>query len=115
MSSLSDSVKYRWSEDCSIAFEKIKAILTSPPVLITPDYSKQFSLTVDASDVGIGAFLTQKVDDIDHPLGYFSKKLDKHQMNYSTIEKECLAFIKALQHFKVSSVSIHRPQPTYFH
>ena len=40
-------------------------------------------------------------DGIDHPISYFSKKFDKHQRNYSTIEKECLALIFALEHFDV--------------
>ena len=38
---------------------------------------------------------------VDHPVGYFSKKFNKHQKNYSTIEKECLSLILALQHFEV--------------
>ncbi len=56
---------------------------------------------MDASDVGVGAALI--LDDrngVDHPVCYFSKKLNK-QRNYSTIEKECLALILALQHFEV--------------
>ena len=40
-------------------------------------------------------------DGINHPISYFSKKFDKHQRNYSTIEKECLALILALEHFDV--------------
>ena len=46
---------------------------------------------------------------IDHPVCYFSKKLNKHQRNYSTIEKECLALILALTHFEVyiSSSAVH--------
>ena len=40
-------------------------------------------------------------DGVDHPVNYFSKKFNKHQQNYSTIEKECLSLILALQHFEV--------------
>ena len=36
-----------------------------------------------------------------HPISYFSEKFDKHQRNYSTIEKECLALILALEHIDV--------------
>ena len=43
---------------------------------------------------------------IDHPECYFSKKLNMHQRNYSTIEKECLALILALTHRKVYISSI---------
>ena len=40
-------------------------------------------------------------DDFDHPVAYYSKKLNKHQKVYSVIEKECLALILSLQHFEV--------------
>ena len=38
---------------------------------------------------------------VEHPVGYFSKKFKKHQLHYSTIEKEALALLLALQHFEV--------------
>ena len=38
---------------------------------------------------------------IDHPVGYFARTFNTHQRNYSTVEKECLALILALQHFHV--------------
>jgi len=79
-----------------------KSILMSSPVLTAPDFQKQFKLTVDASDIGCGGVVTQEGDDqIDHPICYFSRKFDKHQKNYSTIEKECLALLLALQHFDI--------------
>ena len=46
---------------------------------------------------------------VEHPVCYFSKKLNKHQRNYSTIEKECLALILALQHFEVYISSAPSP------
>ena len=62
----------------------------------------EFKLAVDASDIGAGAVLIQEDDsNIEHPVCYFSKKFDRHQRNYSTIEKECLAIILAFQHFEV--------------
>jgi hypothetical protein len=63
------------------------------PVLSAPDFLKQFKLTVDTSDVGIGAALFQQhSDNVGRVAFYFSKKLTKCQKNYSTIEKDCLAF-----------------------
>ncbi|CAC5410429.1 Retrovirus-related Pol polyprotein from transposon 17.6 [Mytilus coruscus] len=94
--------KFIWSENCQNAFENSKSLLMNSPVLITTDFEKQFKLAVDASDVGVGAVLYQETDDNDEkPISYFSKKLDKHQKNYSTIEKECFALLSALQHFDV--------------
>lgn len=91
-----------WSDSCQQAFDDVKAILSNAPVLVTPDYQKQFILTVDASDVGIGAVLAQNDEnEVPRPISYFSKKLNSYQKNYSTIEKECLAIVLALQHFDV--------------
>ena len=59
-------------------------------------------LATDASDVGVGSVLLQEDDqNVDHPVCYFPKKLNCHQQNYSTVEKEALALLLALQHFKV--------------
>ena len=66
-----------WSSNCQQAFEKIKSLLVSRPVLMAP---KPFKLMVDASDVGCGAVLLQEDDSkIDHPVSYFSYKFNTHQ------------------------------------
>ena len=64
---------------------------------------------MDASDTGIGATLFQQSEDgIDKVVCFFSKKLNKYQRNYSTIEKECLALLLSLQHFDVYlNVTVH--------
>ena len=91
-----------WSEGCEKSFQKVKSILVSSPVLQAPAFDKQFKLAVDASDVGCGAMLFQEgLDGIDHPVCFYSKKFNVHQQNYSTIEKECLGMILAVQHFDI--------------
>ena len=73
---LAKSVPFVWSDHCQAALNHIKALLSSSPVLVAPDFDKGFSLFVDASDIGVGAVLMQiGVDGIYHPVGYFSKKL----------------------------------------
>ena len=85
---LAKTVKYVWSEETENGFNKIRAILTSEPVLIAPDFQKQFKLAIDASDIRCGGVLMQVGEDgIDHPISYSSKKFDNRQRNYSTIEK----------------------------
>ena len=90
--------KYVWNNDCQKSFNKLQAILMSAPVLLAQNFDREFKLAVDASDVGAGSVLFPEDD---HPVCYFSKKFNKHQRNYSTIEKECLSLILALQHFEV--------------
>ena len=72
--------EFTWSEECQAAFEKVKGVLTHCPVLAAPNFTKEFKLAVDASDVGAGAVLFQEDDrGIEHPLCYFSKKFTDTQ------------------------------------
>ena len=99
---LGKKVKFVWSPDCETAFQTLKAILRNSPVLAAPDFTLPFNLAVDASDVAAGAVLLQEEKDgEDHPVCYYSKKFNKSQEHYSTIEKECLALVLALQYFEV--------------
>ena len=85
---LRKDMKFVWTEQCQSAFEKLKAMLQNAPVLSAPDFSRPFKLAVDASDVAAGAVLLQEGQGgVDHPICYFSRKFNKHQRNYSTIEK----------------------------
>ena len=107
---LSKRTKFVWNNDCQKAFDKLKAILKSEPILLAPNFEKAFKLAVDASDVGAGSVLLQEDDNgVDHPVSYFSKKFNRYQRNYSTIEKECLSLILALQHFEVYLSSSSTP------
>ena len=105
---------YVWDEICDKAFTKIKALLLTAPVLVTPDYYKPLKLQVDASDQGVGAVLLQESSQkVDHPISYFSQKFNKHQRGYSTCEKEILALILALQHFEFYLSSAMHPIEVY--
>ena len=95
-------VVFKWTKECQGALEKIKRILTNPPVLVSPDYSKEFRLYCDSSDVGVGAALMQCDNSgIEHPVGFFSRKLNASQKNYATVEKEALSLLLAVKHFEV--------------
>ena len=99
---LSKKVKFVWTDDCQMAFDKVKLLLQKYPVLKSPDYEKPFKLIIDSSDVGTGSVLVQEASDgLDHPVSYFSKKFLKYQKNYSVVEKETLGLVLALEHFDV--------------
>ena len=85
--------KFIWSENCQQAFKNSKSFLMNGPILITPNFTKQFKLAVDASDVGVGAVWFQEVSDIDRSISFFPKKLDQDQAIYSTIEKRMFCFV----------------------
>lgn len=95
--------RFIWSPDCQQAFENVKLLLCSCPVLAAPCFDQPFVLQVDASQVGGGTALLQQGDEgVLRPVCFFSTKFNRHQSNYSVIEKEALALIWALQHFEVS-------------
>ena len=101
---------FEWTEEAQQAFEHLKVFLSSSPVLRAPDYNKPFSLSVDASGVGVGAVLQQIDQDtgILHPTAYYSARLKPHEASYSTVEKEALALVKALKRFEC--YLLHHPE-----
>ena len=70
-------------------------------ILQLPDWKKEFVVRTDASDSGVGAVLLQEVDGMLKPITYISKKLLPRETRYSTIEKECLAIVWAVERFQV--------------
>ena len=71
---LSKKVKFVWTDDCQLAFDKVKLLLQKSPVLksLWEDYAKPFKLIIDSSDAGIGSVLVQEASDgLDHPVSYF--------------------------------------------
>ena len=90
-----------WDEPCELAFSKLKNLLTVALVLAFPDFDTEFVLTADASSIGLGAVLTQKVDGLERPIAYASRCLTKAEARYSATERECLGVIWAVRHFAV--------------
>lgn len=94
--------KVNWTPECGLVFETLKGMLCESPVLINPDFTKQFILQTDASNRGVGAVLSQLDDDgRDRPIAYFSRKLLPREERYSTVEQECLAIKLGVEAFKV--------------
>lgn len=96
----SNKSAFNWTEDCKTAFEQLKKLLSQEPVMAFPDFKKKFILETDASNFAIGAVLSQEGEKGRQVIAYFSKTMTKHQLNYSVTEKECLAVVKAVKHFR---------------
>jgi hypothetical protein len=111
---LKKDVKFVWTDKQDYAFKTLKEKLTSDPILQFPDFTKQFTLTTDASNYAIGAILSQGPSDL--PISYSSRTLNKAEMNYSTIEKELLGIVWSVRHYrpylfgkKFKIVTDHKP------
>lgn len=86
-----------------------------------PDFSKPFNLTTDASNVALGAVLSQGPPGRDLPIAYASRTLNDSEQNYSTIEKECLCLVWATKYFrpylfgrKFNIITDHKPSQWLF-
>lgn len=88
-----------WGEAEERAFDQLKSKLTSDPILKLPDLGKEYVLRTDASGEGLGAVLLQEENDQLFPVAYASRKLLDREKRYSTIERECLAIVWAVDKF----------------
>ena len=85
---------FEYTETSQIAFKKIKDRLWSAPILALPNFDLLFEVQCNTSGVEIGVVLTLAK----HPLAFFSKKINRSRLNYSTYDKEFHAIVRALEH-----------------
>ena len=95
-------VRFVWTDLTENAFQVLKSCLSSAPILAYPNFEKPFILQTDASDVGLGAVLTQ-LDTSGHErvISYASRTLSGREQNYTAMEKEALAVVFATKHCRV--------------
>lgn len=70
------------------------------PVLAYPRWNLPFILQCDASDTGLGVVLTQIYEDKEHPIAYYSRKFSTAETKYAIMERECLAIVDGIKHFR---------------
>ncbi|KAK1616723.1 hypothetical protein QYE76_022240 [Lolium multiflorum] len=90
---VSQGVVFEWGAAQDHAFDELKRLLTSAPLLALPDFNKQFEIECDASGIGIGGVLMQE----GRPIAYFSEKLSGAKLNYPIYDKELYALIRVLE------------------
>lgn len=78
------------------AFEQLKSTMITNPILKYPDFKKPFEINTDASNYALGAVLLQD----GQPVSYASRTLNDHEIKYSTTEKEMLAVVWSIKHFR---------------
>jgi len=92
--------EFVWNENCHTSFMELKQELGRLPTLHPPDFNVPFCLTTDASDVGLGAVLSQWIGDQERVIAYASKALSPTERRYSATDKEALGVMFGLEHFK---------------
>lgn len=92
--------QFEWDDACSAAFNELKAALTQAPVLAYPDVQQPFIVDTDASNVGVGAVLSQGGEGEERAVAYFSRALSRAEKNYCVTRRELLAVVLAVRHFR---------------
>ena len=82
-----------WTLELNMAFEEAKNALSQATLLHHPVPGARIALTTDASDIAIGAVLEQQVHGQWQPLAFYSRQLNKTEINYSTIDHKLLGVL----------------------
>jgi hypothetical protein len=90
------AVPFVWEQKHQDAFIAAKQMIKSEVKLAFPDFTKPFHLYTDASDIQLGATLVQN----GKPLGFYTRKLNSSQLNYTVGEKELLGIVEGLKTFE---------------
>jgi Reverse transcriptase (RNA-dependent DNA polymerase)/RNase H-like domain found in reverse transcriptase/Integrase zinc binding domain/Chromo (CHRromatin Organisation MOdifier) domain/Retroviral aspartyl protease/Integrase core domain/Retrotransposon gag protein/Zinc knuckle len=96
-------VVWQWSDECAENFTKLKAALTSAPVLRIPDLNRSFEVICDASGYAIGAVLLQE----GAPVAFESRGMNPAEQNYPVGEQELLAVVHALTLWRCYLEGVH--------
>ena len=93
---LAKDTPFYFDEACHEAFQKLRSLLSSAPVMKPPDWSLPFEIMCDAFDFVMGAVLGQRMGKLPRLIYYASKTLMDAQVNYTTTEKELLVVVFSL-------------------
>jgi RNase H-like domain found in reverse transcriptase len=96
---------WSWNREEQTAFETLQTAMISKPVLRQPDFTKPFFVLTDASAYGMGAILSQKGGSTGqkprlHPVAFYSATFTKTECNYNIYDRELLAIMKAITHWR---------------
>ena len=97
---LRKNTPWKWSTKEEKAFHRAKEMLTSPRFLVHYDESKELILECDASDYGVGAVISHRMENgSERPIAYASRTLAPAERKYSQIDKEALALVFGIKKF----------------
>lgn len=93
-------VSFSWGVAEQSAFDTLKEMIATEPVLILPSQDDPFRVEADASDHALGGVLEQQVDGKWRPVAFLSKSLNPAERNYEIYDKELLAIMTCLEEWR---------------
>ena len=108
------NVTWNWTEICTDAFELLKDLFTTAPILALFDPDKESIIETDASD-HVSAGVHSQLDNagVLRPVAFFSKKHSPAEVNYEIYDKELLAVILAFQEWRQELEGARHPITVY--
>ena len=105
---VSGKSKFQWDDRKEKAFQRLKEALGSATLLHLPDMQREFEVSTDASDTGLGCILSQRDQTgVDRPVSFASKAFSGSEKNWHTRDKEVFAFVFALRKFRPYLLGMH--------
>jgi len=120
-----NTTPWHWEQDQQMAFETLCNAMCDKPVLRQPDFTKQFYILTDTSAYGMGTILSQDgesnvlhLETVHkklklHPVAYYSATFTKTECNYDIYDRELLAIMKAIMHWRPYLIWTETPFTIY--
>jgi len=94
--------RFRWTQEAQSSFNELKVAFTTAPLLRHFNPSLPTVVEADASDYAQGGVISQR--DLEtgelHPIAFWSRKFNPVELNYEIYDKEMLAIVKTLGHYR---------------
>lgn len=104
------NTQFKWEDSQQQAFNELKRLFISAPILAMWDDEKETALEADSSGYALGGCLSQRdKNGLLRPVAYFSKKLSPTEVNYEIHDKEMLAIIRCLQEWRGMLIGLLKP------
>ena len=106
---LEKDAKFDFDESCKAAFEEIKSKLVTAPIMVTPDWNKEFEIVCDVSDYAMGAVLGQMIEKIFKGI-YYARKTTRELLYHRKGDTDNGVWLLKIQalHIEVPCYNTHR-------
>ena len=95
------NTRFAWTKEMQSAFDHLRTVFTTAPVLQLFNWDLETRVETDASDYAIGACLSQKHEKNWKPIAFYSRKMTAPELNYDVHDKELLAIVEAMSQWKI--------------
>jgi transposase InsO family protein len=102
-------VPFTWENEQENAFQQLKEACINPPTLISFRSGEPLRMETDASDLALGACITQEREGKWHPIAYYSRKFTPAEERYDVHDKELMAIVDSVRHWRIYIESCTEP------